>query len=134
MIKVREENVENMRKKQLPAITNPTESADLVIKNKNVENDPAKTESKKETESEDIKCIKPFDLVVPKKKFPLKIHNFKPNVRQQNPCLTCNVYEQSSIIASCIWYQDINYIYLKFNILEIDKFSINCTKNSILFK
>lgn len=134
MNKVEEENVENMRKKQLATITNSTESVDLAIKNKNFGDDPAKTESKKETESEDIKHIKPMDSIVPKNKFPLKNHKVKPKVRQKIPCLTCNIYEPSSIIAMCVWYQDENNIYLKFNILGIDEFSIDCTKNSILFK
>lgn len=134
MIKVGEENVENMRKTQLATITNLTESVDLAIKNKSIRDDPVETESKKETKSEDIEHIKPFDSIVPKKKISSKHHNFKPNVKQKNPCLTCNVYEPSSIIAMCIWYQDENYIYLKFNILDIDEFNINCTKDSILFK
>lgn len=54
-------------------------------------------------------------------------------VKRRDPCLTCNNYIQS-IIPLCIWYQNKNYIFLKFNILEIDDFSLNCTAESIIFK
>lgn len=57
----------------------------------------------------------------------------KSKVKRKNLCLTCNNYAQSCI-PKCIWHQDKNYIYLKFSILEINNFIINCTAESITFE
>lgn len=85
------------------------------------------------TSVNEIKEVKCIDSLIEKKSLSLKNRDLKLNIQYQNPCLTCNTNEKS-IIPTCIWYQDKNYIYLKLNILEIDKFNIESSTESIMFK
>ncbi|XP_050427955.1 putative ATP-dependent RNA helicase TDRD12 [Adelges cooleyi] len=65
--------------------------------------------------------------------------------RNQPFCLTCNTNNAESIVPKCVWYQDVSYVYLKFDILEFDSFhvesnlesitlSVRCKNGSYLFK
>lgn len=77
--------------------------------------------------------MKSVDMVVLNKPSVPKKHKFKRIEKRQNICLTCNTNVQS-IIPVCIWYQDKNNIYLKFNILEIDDFNVNSTMKNVTFE
>lgn len=74
------------------------------------------------------------DSVVLNKK-PLELKTQKLNLykKNRNYCVTCNT-NVHSIVPTCIWYQDKNYIYLKLSILEVEDFNINCTMENIIFK
>lgn len=86
-------------------------------------------------EIESNKQIKNTDSAINKKASGLKKRKMKLSKKRPSMCLTCNTNEQSQIVPQCIWYQNKNYIYLKFNILEMDNdFSVNSTVQSIIFK
>lgn len=58
----------------------------------------------------------------------------KLNVKRKNFCLTCNVPTKSVIVPLCVWYQDSDSIYLKFDILETEEHRVHCTTDNITFK
>lgn len=80
--------------------------------------------------------IKNADSAITKKtSSELKKGKLKWNKKRLNMCLTCNTNEESQIVPQCIWYQNKNYIYLKFNILEMDDdFSVKSSIQSLIFK
>lgn len=122
-----EQNIEYL--KELP-------NQDITIKETNTKITSVTPVTKKDHEDctiEPIEKIVPVDLAEPKTVLVQKKAKSKFVEKRQNLCLTCNNYVQSCV-PKCIWYQDKNYIYLKFDILETNTFSLNCTFESIIFK
>lgn len=106
------------------------------------------------TQVEEIKCIRDCTPINPiKEVLPVditqKVNNNSENLKKtssvlnnqrlksrkkcQIRCLTCNT-NALSIVPVCNWYQNKNYIYLKFNILEMDDFNIESTMHSITLR
>lgn len=113
-------------------------------------------ESSSATQVSENKCIEDFTSIKPiKEVLPINvIEEVKINSAELKPaetssiltnkksksikkchirCLTCNS-NTHSIVPVCNWYQNKKYVYLKFDILEIDDFKIECTMHSIILK
>lgn len=73
------------------------------------------------------------DSEEPKTVVSQKKNKSKLCVNPRSPCLTCN-NNVESIVPLCTWYQNKNYIFLRFDILEINDFRINCTHENIIFE
>lgn len=84
-----------------------------------------------------VEAIKPIDSEVfnecLQKTSVLKKNKTKLNEKRKLLCLTCNTNAQS-IVPMCIWYQNIDYIFIRLNILEMDDFEMNCTTEGIKFR
>lgn len=121
-------------------VKNPKEECSVTIADvsdpmaTNTKNEPNNHQMATNSKSEDPRCKPVASGVQPEKSFPIKNRKLKLNVKRQNPCLTCNTSKQSIVVPICTWYQDNSHIYLKFDILEIDKFSVDCTLQNISFK
>ncbi|XP_050523372.1 putative ATP-dependent RNA helicase TDRD12 isoform X2 [Daktulosphaira vitifoliae] len=108
----------------------------LTIKEIITEEISSDNESPNTTKS--IECINKSEIpgknnneeIIEKSK--IKIKNNRSEYLQKY-CLKCNTNTQS-IVPTCIWYQDSCFIYLKFSILEIDSFSLNCSLESITLR
>lgn len=120
-------------------ITDVTQSEKPTTEKKHVKNSAVPDcieESKSAEITEEIPSAKPVDAPLQGKPFSIKkskIKKSKQNLKRQNLCFTCNTNDHS-IIPTCVWHQDKNNIYLKFGVLEIEKFNVDCTKKSIMFK
>jgi len=122
-------NVKNPKEEHLVTIADVSDP--MATNTKNVPNDHQMATNSK---SEDSQCKPVASGVKPEKSFSMKNRKLKLNVKRENICLTCNTSKQSIFVPICTWYQDDSNIYLKFDILEIDKFSVDCTIQNITFK
>lgn len=108
-------------------------------------------ESSSVTQVTENKCIRDFTSIKPNEEvlpvnvteetktqlkntsLVIKKQKLRSSKKSQNNCLTC-ITNVISIVPVCYWYQNKSYIYLKFSILEVDDFNIECTMNSITLK
>lgn len=127
-------STENAKDLKIELSTTKTEVSEPVIaatENKHSNCLIATTSSEK---SQDAQCIVPVDSKILEKPHSSEKRKLKLNLKRQNPCLSCNTPMKSIIVPVCVWYQDDNNIYLKFNILEIDELLVDCTIQNITFK
>lgn len=134
-------NFESLKENREQVIEYIKESSnqDIIIKEINTEMTSTTPVTQKDI-LEDC-TIEPIDkttetsvhLAEPKTVSAQKKNKSKLNKKPRYLCLTCNNSTQFCV-PKCIWYQDTNYIFLKFSVLEINNFSITCTADSIIFE